>query len=139
MDLICLSLLPPSVSIRVSNELGAGRAKIARLAVCAALFMVVIEGIIAATAMTLGHHVWGYCYSSEERVVKYVGQMLMLISVSHFFDGIQSVLSGFSFFFLSFFSTIKNKFDFCCSFCMCIETYSTMLDRNTTKPLRFRK
>ncbi|XP_060669899.1 protein DETOXIFICATION 16 isoform X1 [Ziziphus jujuba] len=83
-----------AVSIRVSNELGAGRDKVALSAVCVALFMVVTEGIIAATTMTLGHHAWGYCYSSDARVVKYVGQMLLLISVSHFFDGIQSVLSG---------------------------------------------
>nr|XP_048323493.1 protein DETOXIFICATION 16-like isoform X3 [Ziziphus jujuba var. spinosa] len=83
-----------AVSIRVSNELGAGRDKVALSAVCVALVMVVTEGIIAATTMTLGHRVWGYCYSSDARVVKYVGQMLLLISVSHFFDGIQSVLSG---------------------------------------------
>lgn len=74
--------------------MGAGRDKVALSAVCVALFMVVTEGIIAATTMTLGHRVWGYCYSSDARVVKYVGQMLLLISVSHFFDGIQSVLSG---------------------------------------------
>ncbi|KAF3452820.1 hypothetical protein FNV43_RR03253 [Rhamnella rubrinervis] len=86
--------LSGAVSIRVSNELGAGRPQIARLAVCVATFMVVTEGITAAAVMTLGHRVWGYCYSREERVVKYVGEMLLLISVSHFFDGIQSVLSG---------------------------------------------
>ncbi|PON56814.1 Multi antimicrobial extrusion protein [Parasponia andersonii] len=81
-------------STRVSNELGAGRPEIARLAVCVALSLVVTEGTLAAAIMILGRQVWGHCYSREEKVVKYVGQMLILISVSHFFDGIQSVLSG---------------------------------------------
>ncbi|XP_062078610.1 protein DETOXIFICATION 16-like isoform X2 [Humulus lupulus] len=83
-----------SISTRVSNELGAGRPQIARLALCVALSMVVTEGTFVAAVMILGHGIWGYCYSTEEKVVKYVGQMLILIAISHFFDGIQSVLSG---------------------------------------------
>ncbi|KAL5549064.1 hypothetical protein UlMin_004295 [Ulmus minor] len=82
------------VSVRVSNELGAGRPQVARLAVCVSLSMVVTEGILAATVMILGRRVWGYCYSKEEQVVKYVGEMLVLIALSHSFDGIQSILSG---------------------------------------------
>lgn len=85
------------LSTRVSNELGAGRPRVARLAICIALSMVVTEGFLAAAVMILGRRVWGYCYSREEKVVKYVGEMLLLISVSHFFDGIQSVLSGYYF------------------------------------------
>jgi hypothetical protein len=56
--------------------------------------MVITEGILAATLMILGRHAWGYCYSKEEEVVSYVAQMLVLLAVSHFFDGFQSVLSG---------------------------------------------
>lgn len=86
--------LSGAVSTRVSNELGAGQPRAARLAVCVAVAMVATEGILAACVMVLGHNVWGYCYSKEERVVKYVGQMLLLIAASHILDGIQSVLSG---------------------------------------------
>ncbi|KAK9275093.1 hypothetical protein L1049_022352 [Liquidambar formosana] len=86
--------LSGAISIRVSNELGAERPQAARLAVCVVLFMVATEGILAATVMILGRKIWGYCYSGEERVVKYVGEMLILIAFSHFLDGIQSVLSG---------------------------------------------
>ncbi|WRX32741.1 hypothetical protein QQP08_025228 [Theobroma cacao] len=32
--------------------------------------------------------------SKDEQVVKYVGEMLLLIAASHFVDGIQSVLTG---------------------------------------------
>ena len=81
-------------SIRVSNELGAGRAKAACLALYVALSMVAMEGILVAAALILGRNFWGYSYSSEEKVVNYVGEMMFLMAGSHFIDGIQSVLSG---------------------------------------------
>ncbi|KAG6705682.1 hypothetical protein I3842_07G191900 [Carya illinoinensis] len=83
-----------AASTRVSNELGAGRPEAARLAVRVAVAMVATEGILAATIMIVGRNVWGYCYSKEEEVVRYVAEMLILIAVSHFFDGLQSVFSG---------------------------------------------
>ncbi|RVW79708.1 Protein detoxification 16 [Vitis vinifera] len=83
-----------ATSIRVSNELGAGRTQAALLAVYVALFMVAIEGILVATTLILGRNFWGYSYSSEEKVVNYVGEMMFLLAGSHFIDGIQSVLSG---------------------------------------------
>lgn len=86
--------LSGAISIRVSNELGAGRPQAARLAVCVVVFIVTTEGVLVASVMILGHKVWGYCYSKEERVVRYVGEMLLLVAGSHFLDGIQSVFSG---------------------------------------------
>lgn len=83
-----------AVSTRVSNELGAGRPHLAKLAVCVSTALVGIEGISAACLLIFGRNIWGYCYSTEEEVVKYVGQMMLLLSVSHVVDGIQSVLSG---------------------------------------------
>ncbi|CAL5333482.1 unnamed protein product [Camellia sinensis] len=83
-----------ATSVRVSNELGAGRPQAARLAICIALSLVVTEGILVATIMILGRKFWGYCYSTEEMVVRYVAEMMILLSGSHFVDGIQSVLSG---------------------------------------------
>ena len=82
------------ISIRVSNELGAGRSRAAYLAVCVAVFMVATEGILVGTVMSLGRKFWGYFYSKDKQVVKYVGEMLLLIAASHFIDGIQSVLTG---------------------------------------------
>ncbi|KAM3220686.1 hypothetical protein P3L10_019954 [Capsicum annuum] len=72
--------LSGATRIRVSNELGAGRPQAARLAATIVLISV--------------RKLWGYCYSTEEEVVSYVAQMLVFLEVSHFFDGIQSVLSG---------------------------------------------
>lgn len=81
-------------STRVSNELGAGRPQTARLAVIAAICIVVTEAFLAVTTMISGRHFWGYCYSNEERVVKYVGEMLLLLPISHSIDGLVTVLSG---------------------------------------------
>ncbi|XP_050263142.1 protein DETOXIFICATION 16-like [Quercus robur] len=86
--------LGSTTSIRVSNELGSGRPQTARLAVRVALSMVAIEGILVGTALILGRNVWGYSYSKEEEVVRYLREMLLLVAISHVFDGLQSVLSG---------------------------------------------
>lgn len=86
--------LSGATSVRVSNELGAGRPQAARLAACTAVFLVATEGTIAAIILISVRKLWGYCYSTEEEVVGYVAKMLVLIAGSHFLDGIQSVLSG---------------------------------------------
>ncbi|KAH1033551.1 hypothetical protein J1N35_045725 [Gossypium stocksii] len=86
--------LSAAVSTRSSNELGAGRPRAARLAICVTLLMVVTEGTVMGTVMISGRKYWGYLYSRDEQVVKYVGQMLLLVAASHLIDGIQSVLTG---------------------------------------------
>ncbi|KAM0996679.1 hypothetical protein ACFX14_006746 [Malus domestica] len=83
-----------TASTRVSNQLGASQPRLAILAVRVALSIVVIEGFLVGAVLILGRKVWGYCYSNETEVVNYVGEMLILVAVSHFFDGLQSVLSG---------------------------------------------
>ncbi|XP_060171583.1 protein DETOXIFICATION 16-like isoform X2 [Lycium barbarum] len=80
--------------IRVSNELGAGRPQAACLAASTAVFLVATEGVVVAVILISVRKLWGYCYSTEEEVVGYVAEMLVLLAGSHFLDGIQSVLSG---------------------------------------------
>ncbi|KAF5804738.1 putative multi antimicrobial extrusion protein [Helianthus annuus] len=86
--------LSGATSVRVSNELGAGRAHAALLAIRVSIFSVVTEGILGALILILGRKLWGYCYSNEEEVVSYIAQMMLLLAASHVVDGIQSVLSG---------------------------------------------
>ncbi|KAI4376260.1 hypothetical protein MLD38_014045 [Melastoma candidum] len=86
--------LSSSISTRVSNELGARRPRAACLAIQVALMMVMMEGLAMGSLMIWGRKRWGYFYSSEEEVVSYVGDMLLLLATSHVFEGIQSVLSG---------------------------------------------
>nr|DAD31942.1 TPA_asm: hypothetical protein HUJ06_010793 [Nelumbo nucifera] len=82
------------ISIRVSNELGAQNPQAAKLAVRVAVSMVLSEGILAGLILVSIRRVWGYCYSNSEEVVRYVSVMLLLVAISHLFDGMQSVLSG---------------------------------------------
>lgn len=81
-------------SIRVSNELGAENPQAARLSVYAALIMAITEGLMVALITILVRHVWGYLYSNEEEVAKYVSIMMPILATSDFMDGIQCTLSG---------------------------------------------
>ncbi|KAH6835384.1 MATE efflux family protein [Perilla frutescens var. hirtella] len=86
--------LGSAISVRVANELGGGRPKAARLAVCMATLMVAVESVVAVAVIILGRKIWGYCFSSEEDVVSYVSEMMILIAVTNLVDGVLSVLSG---------------------------------------------
>ncbi|XP_078176661.1 protein DETOXIFICATION 16-like [Carex rostrata] len=86
--------LGAAISTRVSNELGAGRPETAKLAVRVVLCLAVAGGLIVGSILILIRNVWGYAYSNEEEVVKYVAIMLPILAISNMFDGIQSVLSG---------------------------------------------
>ncbi|KAF3670052.1 putative RING-H2 finger protein ATL71-like [Capsicum annuum] len=83
-----------AASVRVSNELGAGQPKTARLVARTATILATTEGILLAIVMISIHKVWGHCYSNEEEVVTYVAKMLFFIAASHFLDAHQSVFSG---------------------------------------------
>ncbi|MCO5567823.1 hypothetical protein L7F22_021519 [Adiantum nelumboides] len=81
-------------SIRVANELGAGRPDAAHrvvststvVAVCAALF-------VFSFFMTL-RNVIGLAYSREELVVAYISRMMPVLAISTLLDSIQGLLSG---------------------------------------------
>lgn len=78
----------------MANELGAGRPKAARLAVFMATFMVAVESVVAVIVILLGRKVWGYCFSSQENVVSYVAEMMILVAIANLADGVLSVLNG---------------------------------------------
>uniref|UniRef100_A0A0A9HUP7 Protein DETOXIFICATION n=1 Tax=Arundo donax TaxID=35708 RepID=A0A0A9HUP7_ARUDO len=86
--------LGTAISIRVSNELGAGQPQAARLAMRVVVFLAVSEGIVVGLILTFVRHIWGHAYSDVEEVVRYTARMMLVIAVSNFFDGIQCVLSG---------------------------------------------
>ncbi|GFS32363.1 MATE efflux family protein [Actinidia rufa] len=86
--------LSNAVSTRVSNELGAGHPQAARLAVNVVLVLAVTEGILVGAILILIRNIWGYAYSNEVEVVRYVASMMPILAISNFMDGLQSVLSG---------------------------------------------
>lgn len=78
----------------MSNELGAGKAQRARLAVCVAALIAASEGVIIGATTILVRNVWGKLYSNDEEVVEYVAKIMPLLALSDFLDGFQCVLSG---------------------------------------------
>nr|XP_015882953.2 protein DETOXIFICATION 16-like [Ziziphus jujuba var. spinosa] len=86
--------LSAAVSTRVSNELGAGHPEAARLAVTVVLIVAITEGLLVGAVLILIRNVWGYAYSNETEVVKYVATMMPILALVNFIDGLQSVLSG---------------------------------------------
>uniref|UniRef100_A0A453T3R6 Uncharacterized protein n=2 Tax=Aegilops tauschii TaxID=37682 RepID=A0A453T3R6_AEGTS len=83
-----------AISTRVSNELGAGRPQVARLATRVVICMAMFAGSVISITMILLRKSWGYMYSNEEEVVTYIARMIPVLGVSFFIDGIHTSLSG---------------------------------------------
>lgn len=81
-------------STRVSNELGAGNPFEARVAVLAAMSLALTEASIVSATLFACRHVYGYIFSSDTEVVKYVTVLAPLVSISVILDSIQGVLAG---------------------------------------------
>ncbi|EXB30262.1 MATE efflux family protein 6 [Morus notabilis] len=86
--------LGSAVSTRVSNELGAGHPKAARLAVRVAVTMAITQGVLVGLVIILIRNIWGYAYSNDIEVVKYVAIVMPILAGANFLDGLQTVLSG---------------------------------------------
>ncbi|XP_039804453.1 protein DETOXIFICATION 16-like isoform X2 [Panicum virgatum] len=86
--------LSSATSIRVSNELGAGNPQAARLSIYISGIMCLTEGLFIAIITIWVRNIWGYLYSNEKEVVKYVSMMMPILATSDFMDGIQCTLSG---------------------------------------------
>ncbi|XP_044983631.1 protein DETOXIFICATION 16-like [Hordeum vulgare subsp. vulgare] len=82
-----------AISTRVSNELGAGRPQVARLATIVVICMALFAGSVISITMILLRKSWGYMYSNEEEVVTYIARMIPVLGVSFFVDGIHTSLS----------------------------------------------
>ncbi|KAJ4798245.1 Protein DETOXIFICATION [Rhynchospora pubera] len=86
--------LSSAISIRVSNELGSGNPRGTQLSVKAAFVICLTQGLIVATITILVRDIWGFLYSNEMEVVRYVSAMMPILATSDFMDGIQCTLSG---------------------------------------------
>lgn len=81
-------------STRVSNELGAGNPQSAQVAARVVLVLSVIEGLIVGIVSLAARDVWGYLYTGEKELVRYMASIMPVLALSNFMDGIQGVLSG---------------------------------------------
>ncbi|CAL0320778.1 unnamed protein product [Lupinus luteus] len=82
------------ISSRVSNELGAGNAQGALLALRVMIVIAILEGTTIGVVTILVRNVWGKLYSNQDDVIQYVAKMMPLLALSDFLDGFQCVLSG---------------------------------------------
>ncbi|KAL9439118.1 hypothetical protein AB3S75_024725 [Citrus x aurantiifolia] len=83
-----------AVSTRVSNELGAGRPYAARLAVQIVIILALTEGVLLSSIAVAARGIWGYVYSNDIAVIRYMASIMPVLALSNFMDGIQGVLSG---------------------------------------------
>ncbi|KAJ0262070.1 Protein DETOXIFICATION 15 [Hirschfeldia incana] len=83
-----------AASTRVSNELGAGNAKVAKRAVRVVLSIAILESVLVGSVMILIRKIWGFAYSSDPRVVAYVASMMPILAIGHLLDSFQSIFSG---------------------------------------------
>ncbi|XP_052196305.1 protein DETOXIFICATION 12-like [Diospyros lotus] len=83
-----------AASTRVSNELGAGNAKAAQMAVWAVMLITVTETTIVSLSLFCSRYVLGHAYSSEQQVVDYIAVMAPWICLSVVTDSLQAVISG---------------------------------------------
>ncbi|KAL8251678.1 hypothetical protein R6Q59_035371 [Mikania micrantha] len=86
--------LSGAVSTRVSNELGAGHPRSARLSVMVVLVIIIIVGVLVGSVLIWVRNIWGYAFSNDVEVVEYLATMMPILAVSNFLDGFQCVLSG---------------------------------------------
>ncbi|KAJ7528745.1 hypothetical protein O6H91_15G017100 [Diphasiastrum complanatum] len=86
--------LSAAVSTRVSNELGAGRPIAAQFVVRVALSLAVVQAMFVASLLLSIRHIWGWAFSNEAKMVRYVAAMIPLFACIAVMDGMQGVLSG---------------------------------------------
>ncbi|GJT19248.1 DETOXIFICATION 12-like protein [Tanacetum coccineum] len=82
------------VSTRVSNELGAGNPKGARVAVNAIMILAVVETSIVSMIVFFNRRIFGFIFTNEKEVVDYVTKIAPLLCVNIIMDSLQGTLSG---------------------------------------------
>jgi multidrug resistance protein, MATE family len=80
--------------VHVSNELGAGNPKGARLVVVVAFAIVMCSALLVSVTLLSLRHFIGIAFSNEEEVIDYVTRMVPLLSISVLADNFQGVLTG---------------------------------------------
>ncbi|KAG0580689.1 hypothetical protein KC19_4G191800 [Ceratodon purpureus] len=101
---ICMGLLALSnmtslalgvaTSVRVSNELGAGKPHAARSVVAVSLVLGLVNGSIMASLIYSLRNVWGWGFTNDAEVVQQVAHIVPYLSGLAIIYAIQAILSG---------------------------------------------
>ncbi|TVU32469.1 hypothetical protein EJB05_24200 [Eragrostis curvula] len=81
-------------TIRVSNELGAGRPQAACLATRVVVLLAFSMSFFVALVLVLLRNRLGYVYTNVEEVAMYSSKIMPIFAACFFFDSVQCVLSG---------------------------------------------
>ncbi|PIN15841.1 hypothetical protein CDL12_11524 [Handroanthus impetiginosus] len=83
-----------AISVRVSNELGAGNARAAKFSVVVVSITTVVIGVVC-TAVVLGtKDFFPYLFTNDEAVAKETTRLSILLALTVLLNGLQPVLSG---------------------------------------------
>ncbi|GLJ18129.1 hypothetical protein SUGI_0320240 [Cryptomeria japonica] len=83
-----------AVSLRVSNEIGAGRTGAVRLSILVALGITLVQAIFVSVTLFSLRNILGRVFSNKKDVIGDVSRIIPILSVAAILDGLQAVLSG---------------------------------------------
>ncbi|KAF5739410.1 protein TRANSPARENT TESTA 12 [Tripterygium wilfordii] len=83
-----------AISVRVSNELGAGNAKAARFAVLVVSITSIVIGVICFAVVLVTREYFPHIFTSSEAVAEETTKLALLLAVSVLLNSLQPVLSG---------------------------------------------
>lgn len=83
-----------AISVRVSNELGAGRPNAARFSILVVLMSSVALGLASFVAVLLLRDVYGAPFTDSPEVVEAVASLAVVFAFSLLLNSVQPVLSG---------------------------------------------
>ncbi|MCO5595449.1 hypothetical protein L7F22_049491 [Adiantum nelumboides] len=86
--------LSTSISIRVSNALGAGQPQLARRAIYNVAVLGLTEALLVALVLVSARNVWGHIYSNAQEVINAVADVIPLLATSVALDSLQAAFSG---------------------------------------------
>lgn len=83
-----------AISVRISNELGAGHPRTAKLSLAVAVISSFLIGLLIAFILIIFQDKYPVLFSSDEQVRNLVRELTPLLTISIIIDNIQPVLSG---------------------------------------------
>lgn len=83
-----------AVSTRVSNELGAGRPRVAAHASSVSICLCILCTVSVGALLFLFRHQWGVLFSNDGQLSALIAQILVILSVYVIADGLSNVLGG---------------------------------------------
>ncbi|KAK6115407.1 hypothetical protein DH2020_007676 [Rehmannia glutinosa] len=83
-----------AISVRVSNELGAGNARAAKFSVLVVSITTVLIGVVCMAAVLATKDIFPYLFTNSDAVAKETTRLSILLALTVLLNGLQPVLSG---------------------------------------------